>query len=370
MSNLVLNKKELFNEKGVNINYLLSLYYVKRFLIFRITLIFILVGFFIAIFTKNSYFSTTTLVPQSSGSTKLGGSLGGLAAMAGINLSGMSSSTEIAPILYPKIFESLAFQKELLNTELDIEAAQDKISFATYYKEYYDPGFLADIKKYTIGLPGVIISSFRSSKNLEGKPIKKLGDSLARVSEEERMTLAFLQQQVSIEINEKEGFIMINAEMPEPLAAAEMADRAKNLLQKTIIEFQIEKANFQLEYLEKRLQESKEEFEISQTKLANFTDRNLYSSTARSSTMLERLQTEYDLNYSVYSELAKQVETQRLQVKRDTPVFTIIQPPVVPYKKYKPNRVMILSGSVILGLLFSFLFIFGREYMRDFKENF
>lgn len=365
MGEVTKSKVALFQENGIDLQYLLKKYWYKRYVIVKITLVFFILALFVTCLTKNTYLSYTTLVPQSS-SNQVGGSLGGLAAIAGINLGGLTSSTEIPPVLYPKIFESLSFRKELLNTKLNIGNIAEPVTFGEYYKTYYDPGVLSDIRRYTIGLPGTILSNLRS-KNLKEKTTRRLGDSLARISNDERILLNYLKNQVNIEINEKEGFIKISAEMPEPLAAAEMADRAKNLLQKTIIEFQVEKANYQLEYLENRLHESKEEFEVAQTRLANFTDRNLYGSTARSATKLERLQAEYDLAYSVYSELSKQVESQRLQVKKDTPVFTIIESPVIPSEKASPNRLRTIFISVVLGLLFAIMWIFIYEIWKNLK---
>ncbi|CEN51884.1 hypothetical protein CCAN11_2370010 [Capnocytophaga canimorsus] len=49
-----------------------------------------------AILSPKEYTATTIIVPQTSGSSKLGGSLGGLAALAGVNL-GKSSTEDIPP---------------------------------------------------------------------------------------------------------------------------------------------------------------------------------------------------------------------------------------------------------------------------------
>tara|TARA_R110002020_G_scaffold417440_6_gene626615 strand:- start:2199 stop:2693 length:495 start_codon:yes stop_codon:yes gene_type:complete len=157
--------------------------------------------------------------------------------------------------------------------------------------------------------------------------------------------------------------------MPEPLAAAQLTDNAKRILQDVIIEFQIEKAKTQLIYLEKRLSEKKDEFVKAQINLANYKDRNLFNSTARSITELSKLQSEYDLAFSVYSEIAQQVEAQRLQVKRDTPVFTVIQPPVVPDQKSGPSRIGILLSCLLMGTILVLLWIFLRVYFNHLKVS-
>ena len=83
----------------------------------KITLIFMVVGLFVALTSPAEYTSTVVVKPTLSDSkSKLGGSLGGLAAMAGINLGGASSVAEIHPTLYPKIVESYSFQKEIMES--------------------------------------------------------------------------------------------------------------------------------------------------------------------------------------------------------------------------------------------------------------
>nr|WP_316932378.1 hypothetical protein [Capnocytophaga canimorsus] len=57
---------------------------------------FFLLGLLMAILSPKEYTATTIIVPQTSGSSKLGGSLGGLAALAGVNL-GKSSTEDIPP---------------------------------------------------------------------------------------------------------------------------------------------------------------------------------------------------------------------------------------------------------------------------------
>jgi uncharacterized protein involved in exopolysaccharide biosynthesis len=88
------------------------------------------------------------------------------------------------------------------------------------------------------------------------------------------------------------------------------------------------------------------------------------------------LQSEYDLAYGVYSELAKQLETQELKVKEDTPIFTILQPVFVPLEKTGPNRALILIIYTFLGFVLSIGYILAIEpiqniikEIRSTKEN-
>ena len=79
-----------------------------KWFVLKTTLVCLLIGVFVAIFSKKQYTATTMVIPQTSSGSVLG-SLGGLAAMAGINLGGAKDGEVIVPKLYPKIAQSIPF---------------------------------------------------------------------------------------------------------------------------------------------------------------------------------------------------------------------------------------------------------------------
>mgnify|MGYP001156788859 CR=1 FL=1 len=119
----------------------------------KVTLIFIGIGLLAALTTPAEYTSTVLVKPTLSDSkSKLGGSLGGLAAMAGINVGGGSSAAEIQPSLYPKIVESYSFQKELMESPIYVKELNSEVSFKQYYTELHTLSLLQILKKYTLEL--------------------------------------------------------------------------------------------------------------------------------------------------------------------------------------------------------------------------
>jgi hypothetical protein len=127
--------------------------WLNKKIIVYITLISISLGVSVAILMQNEYTASSTFVPQTSEPSKVGGSLGGLASLAGINLSGMGGGSEIPPTLYPKIVSSVPFRKALLNTEFQVEGLEKPISYQYYFDSVYRPSILTLIGKYSIGLP-------------------------------------------------------------------------------------------------------------------------------------------------------------------------------------------------------------------------
>jgi uncharacterized protein involved in exopolysaccharide biosynthesis len=80
------------------------------------------------------------------------------------------------------------------------------------------------------------------------------------------------------------------------------------------------------------------------------------------------LQSNYDLILGVYNELAKQVEQAKLQVSKNTPVFSVIDPISIPSEKSGPGKIIILIGFVFLGVVCAVLQILLREFVTDFLK--
>jgi LPS O-antigen subunit length determinant protein (WzzB/FepE family) len=360
-------------EDSIDIIALLQSIWTGKKLILKTVLVFMILGLFVAVFSQNEYTASTTIVPQSS-SEKPGGSLGGIAALAGINLGSVGQQSSISPTLYPQILTNISFQKELLETLITIEGQDKKITYKEYYTNVYSPSVLSSIKKYTIGLPGVLIGLLKSDKTSNEKP--KNNDSLPQITEDDKKLIELLLEQLSMEVNDKDGYIGLSTTMPEARAAAELTQKAQELLEQYVIDFKIEKSSSELDFIKNRYQEKEEEFQKIQQKLALYTDRNQNVNSARAKMELMLLQSEYDLAYGVYSELAKQLETQELKVKEDTPIFTILQPVFVPLEKTGPNRALILIIYTFLGFVLSIGYLLAKEpvqniikEIRSTKEN-
>ncbi|MDG2193786.1 MAG: Wzz/FepE/Etk N-terminal domain-containing protein [Polaribacter sp.] len=330
----------------------------------KVTLVFMIIGVFVAVFSPKEYTAKTIMVPQTSES-KMSGSLGGLAAMAGINLGG-SSGEGIPPSLYPQIVQSIPFQKALIKTPLTIEGLDTQITYQEYYKNHQKFNLLTFLKKYTIGLPGVLIKAIKGEGTL---PQVTGRTSLVRIFKEEKKLFEALQVQLELDYNDKDGYVKLNFIMPTAISAAQMAQEAQRLLQIAITDFKVQKAASQLEFIAARYHEKATDFREKQTALANFQDSNRGLSTAAAQTRLQQLQANSDLAFSVLTELAKQVETQKIQVKEDTPVFTILEPVSVPVEKSAPKRPLILMVWVFLGIVLGIGFVFGKMFIADLKKK-
>ncbi len=353
------------NDDQINIIAIGKTLWKNRKIILRILSFFVFLGVFIAIFSGTEYTASATITPQTN--KQSGGGLSSLAAIAGVDLGGSDNSASISPRLYPQVINNVSFQKELLETPLTIKGQDKKVTYKEYYTTIYSPSLLSYVKKYTIGLPKLFIGLFKGKKIIH----KDSGNdsSLITISGEEKILINRLKSQLSMELNPKDGYIILTGKMPEAIAVAELTQSALVLLEKYVIDFKIEKTLSQLDFIKKRYAEKEKEFKQIQKELASYTDRNQNVNSARAKTELMQLESEYNLIYSVYVELAKQLETQEIKVKEDTPIFTITEPVFVPIDKSKPKRILILTIWTFLGLLLSVGYVFGKITFLELKEK-
>ena len=103
------------NSDEIDLVELLKKVYLEKKFILKTSILAALFGIVYALFQPNEFTSSTTFIPQlSSGVKTSGGSLGGLASLAGINIGGMESSSEFPPSLYPQVIEGIPFKIDLL----------------------------------------------------------------------------------------------------------------------------------------------------------------------------------------------------------------------------------------------------------------
>ena len=108
-----------------------------------------------------------------------------------------------------------------------------------------------------------------------------------------------------------------------------------------------------LDFIKRQYEIKKQEFEEIQDSIAIFKDQNLNITSTLYQNQLTRLQSQFTVISTVFQELAGQVEQAKIQVNKDTPIFTIIEPVSVPLERSKPKRAMMIIIGALLGSMFS-----------------
>ena len=362
------------NSDEIDITEILKKLWVKRSFIIKLTVAFLLLGLFVALFSPVQYTSTCTVVPQS-GNRSGGGGLGGVAAIMGVNLgTAMMTEGTLSPVMYPEIIKSVPFTREIMKTEVIVEKSNGQpITLYDYYtdKQYRDFNLLGAIKKYTIGLPGVLIGAIRGDKEPEIVESSLIGDSntVFKLTEEEKRVYDAIQGAVQINPNSKDGYVTIGYVFPEAKVAAQVTDKIYRTLEEYVSQFKSEKLNDNLEFVEISYETARTDFLNAQDRLTAFQDANRGLTTASARSMETRLRNEYDIAFTLYRELATQREQAKIAVKENQTILTLVNPPVVPHEKSAPRRSIIIIGFLFLGVVVAVGWVLAAPSLQAVREE-
>lgn len=348
------------DEQEIDIVELIKKMWLNRKLIIKVTLAFMVLGLLAAIFGSKEFTASCDIVPQTSGGS--GSQMSSLARLAGISIPQGQEVKMLSPYVYENLLKSTKFRKELMQKEIYFEKAGRPVSIFEYYtsEEFNKPTVIDYIKKYTIGLPGVIIGAIRGEQpEADYRSLNESATNIETTSKDEYNVIQMLKNVITIELDDKKGFVTISVVMPEPMAAAQLAQATVDLLQQYITVFKIEKEQSNLDFIQERYDEVKRDFEEIQARRARYRDANQNTIKNFARVELERIEAEYQLTMNVYGELAMQLEQAKIKVKETTPILTIVNPVTVPYKKSSPGIIKIMLAFTFVGLMIGMGCVYG-----------
>ena len=347
----------------------------KRKYIIIVFGIFFVLGLAAAIFQKPVYNSSCVFVPQTGGKSKTSSSLSSLASMAGISLGDMSGSEELSPLVYPKILQNVEFNKELMRIPFHYAKWDEPVSMYDLatddkYKTFTVGSIFAAIKKYTIGLPGVIIGAIRGKQPDIVVPGGEGGKkSISAYTQDEYKVAESISKSISMSVEKKDGYITLSCKAGEALVAAEFCQATMDLLQKYVTDFKLSHARSSNDYIESRYEEAKADYEEKQLALAQFTDANRGAMTATAQIKRDQLLSDFNISYAMFTEMSKQYLQSEMKVKEDTPVLAAVEPVSVPMKKAN-SRAKTLFVWCFLGILASAGSVLGFDWLKKKGINF
>jgi LPS O-antigen subunit length determinant protein (WzzB/FepE family) len=316
----------------------------------------------IIIFNKpNEYTSSSSVMPELE-STSAGGlsKFAGLASLAGLDLSSMASSDAVRPDLYPSIINNTTFFLNLLDSRVRTMESPNELFIEFYINAY-------DIKRDSLEVKKGILSNLNISPKSDYSNALSMSDSshsLTYISKFKAEIIRELKNKIVADIDSKSGIINVTVELPDPVAAADVARISMEYLTEFVTNYRIEKSKQDLKFLEGRLEEAKSTFYLTQSKKAVYNDQ-FQSGTIRlqvADVRRERIESDYRVSSSFYSQLLEQYETAKIKVQENTPVFKMLEMPVVPYKKSGPKRSLLLIGAFVLSFILASMLSLAKNY--------
>jgi uncharacterized protein involved in exopolysaccharide biosynthesis len=351
-----------FADDSIDLVALLKSLWKARGLILKVTFTCALLGLLVAFLSPVTYTAKSTFVPQTP-EGKSSGSLSGLAALAGVNLSAGGDGSYIPASLYPNILASAPFRQEILATPLVLQ--RDTIT----YKDYLlakKPNVVSLVKKYTVGLPGMILSLLGGKKDSMAVGVQ---ESIIQLSDVDYELYKSLEENITVESSLEEGYVSLSVTDADPVIAAQIAKATEVALQKRIIDYKIENSRALYEFVSAQFLIKQKELYAAQNRLAYYKDRSRNFFSAQISNEGQRLESEFGVANAVYLELAKQKEQASIQVQKDTPIFAVLEPVVVPKEKSGPKRGLLLAIYTFLGLVLSAAYVLVKEPFQEIRKE-
>lgn len=373
MGNNTIQNQDQFQDDGLDIMQMVKRLWSKKIFIIKIACIFAFLGFVVAISSPDEYTASCVVVPETKGGAFSSSSLGGLAAMAGINLGASSGGEMLSPLMYDKLLKNINLRKDLMQTPISWEGYEEPITILDYYTnpKYAKVSVISLIKKYTIGLPFTIIEKIRGNRNddVDKSNATDSYNNLSCYTKQEAKCINSFASHFSIFSDKKNGDVTISARMPEPLAAAQVVESVKNLLQKYVIELKLQKAEVNYEYIKMRYDEAKIVFEQKQEEYAKFQDANKILTSALSKAKEEQMKSEFGVAKDLFNQLTTQLVQAEMKIKEDIPILTVVEPVQVPLERTAPKRIQILFMWVFMGICSGAGIILGGDWLKSVGVN-
>ncbi|MCO6356659.1 lipopolysaccharide biosynthesis protein [Pseudoalteromonas shioyasakiensis] len=282
--------KMIIQDDAVTLGEVIGYLIKKKWQILSVTILFVAIGVAYALSKPNIYQAQVILSPASSSGDLGGGAssqLGGLAALAGVNLGGASNDKSV---LYLEIFQSRKF----LTAFIDKHSLQKDLFAA----EGYD---------------------------LLNESITYDEDKVARLKSDSEHPITvnyifekFIDNNFIIEVNKKTGLITLSIRHFSPIFAKKVTELIVKDINYAIRTEEIADAIKSINYLEKALGQTN---------------------------VLETKKMFYQL-------IEQQHRTKMLATVKEEYAFKVIDPAIVPERKFSPNRALIVVVSGLIGGIF------------------
>lgn len=326
------------------------------------------VGLIVGFSIPKTYTVSATLAPETV-SKSGGGSLSSLAAMAGINLSSSTTADAFYPELYPQIVSSNPFIVGLFSVPVEFEYKKETVQtdLYTYLKEYTSAPWWNAILK----LPGKAIGAVMGIFREKVEPVEGYANinPQALTLEQEELVKA-IKESIAISVDKKTSLISISVVAQNPDVAYTLAKEVISSLQNFVTDYRTQKSRKDLEYYQSVYDDAKEDYYAAQQRYARYVDAN--QGMTRQSVLIEqqRLQNESELAFQLYNSCAQQLESAKVMVQKETPVFAEMDPPTRPTRKTAPSKAKILVIMVFLGAVVGAVWaIWGKDWLAGFKNS-
>ena len=359
------NYNNIPEEQEIDIMELISKLWKKKWMILKWCGVGAVIGLIVGFSIPKTYKASVTLAPETE--QRMGSGVSSIASMMGVSLD--NSVDAISVDMFPDVVTSTPFIFELFDLPVTFERKDSVINtiFLDYMLEYQKLPWW----DYVIKAPSKVISWFKSiGKDEVAKDISISGLEIHNLPRRVRGVISNFKSSVSVIIDKKTGKTEISAIMQDPLVVATVVEAVVENLKAYMSDYRTSKTRQDIENLTVIYEQRKQDYYDAQQAYAQYADANKNVVLQSAQAERERLQQEMNLAYTVYSQVATQLEAARIKEQEAKPVFAILEPVIIPNRKTAPSKAKILVILTFLaGCCAAGWVLFGEDYWNKFKEN-
>ena len=337
----------------------------KRKRIYFLCLItFVIIGIIASTTTHDEYQGEVVVLPELGGGSSVSISgLSGLQSILGVTAS-QGGGGGFGTDMYQEIIESQPFLSELVTTKFaNSKANKDSITLQEYFIGGEKRNLISRATTFIKDIPFVIEGWFARSNNnlIEKDPdfIKKeITPALLRANEvppivqiDGTKTQAMNIVKSRIKIDAKGREIKITVKMPEPVLSAQVCKLVLEKLIEYVSTYKTAKQRDNLRFLEQRKEEAEAKYKQAQMNVAGFKDNSLGLIFQSVQTRETVLQNDMNLAFTVYNQLAGQLEQAKIDLKKESPIFSSLNPIEIPNTRAEPIIWKILFKYLSIGII-------------------
>lgn len=358
----ILETKKAGSQPHLEILRAISFFWQQRKWLLKVAALGAVIGLVVALGNPKEYTTTVRLAPETEDVARKMSGLGGLAAMAGINLNSTTASDAISPDLYPDVVQSTPFILGLFNAPVSGKSFSGELY--DYITEHGKGAWWTDL----FALPSRGVEKIKDLFS-DKEPAAVRAVDPFRLTAKQQRVVRELKKRIQVTVNKKTLVITVSVRMQDAVISAELTNIVLEKLQDYITAYRTRKAKNDLEFTREMFGQAREAYYQAQRAYAAFEDanRNLISSSYR--TEQERLKNEMTLTFNVYNTLAQKLEQDKLRVQERTPVYTILEPATVPLKPSSPRKIVVIAAFILLSLFLGAGYLYARNLFQNDKES-
>ena len=343
-----------------------------RKLLIKVGCIAAVFGVVIALTTPKVYTVNVVLAPELGGKSS-SSSLASAASMLGLgNLTMGSDADALRVTLYPEVVSSLPFMVDLMDTPVQTKKGQKEELPMEPLDEVLrnsKKSLVGTVVSFPFKVLGTVISWFKADEKNETDGVAKEVNPYQLTKKQAKIVTA-LRKQILTTVDKKTGVTSVSVTMQDPVTAAMVADTVILKLRQHITKYRTSKAQEDYEYWEQLYAQRQQEYYDAQQRYARYVDANKNVILQSVLTERERLQSEMQLAYQIYSNVATQMQMARAKVQEAKPVFAVVEPASVPLKSSGTSRKMIVLQWIFLAVFATAAWVlFGKDFYAKFKEG-